>query len=149
MKLLILCSVFLFSFNLQAQSPRQAFGQEILSCGSETKPQGGVDAFPWSFAKPFPWNSIQGTWISIDEKIKHLNFQFKVVRTTESTKQLAVQIFDTKNCKKPAVKGIGLISDIENVLRVFLRGDVMIQMAMFSAKDLGFDISSEDRKSVV
>lgn len=104
---------------------------------------GGTDVMPWAVAKPFPWTSIQGTWITTSKDLSHLVFKFKVIRSDESVKQLAVQVIDTKNCKNTH-KGIGLISTAEkNVIRVFMN-NILLKMAVFNTVDLGLGNNNAD-----
>jgi hypothetical protein len=114
-------------------------------CQADLTPFGGVDVFPWSAARPFPWTSIEGRWITEDESMGHLHFQFKVLRTTQSIKQLAVQIFDIRNCDRPVMNGIGIIAtDEKNVMRVVFMNDILLKIALFRTSDLKLD----DRTSV-
>lgn len=121
---LILFFTLLFSLSVQAQK----------TCNS-INIMGGGDAFPWTVAKPFQWNDIQGLWkVTGSENIV---MRFRVIRQTEQTKQLEVQVFDrVKNCSEPLLKGKGFVSSDEpNIVRMSVGGK-LLTFAWFYSEDL-------------
>lgn len=54
-----------------------------------TEIQGGIDLFPWSMARPFPWKDIQGMWSAEFNGIETY-FSFRVVRVGSSGRQIRI-----------------------------------------------------------
>lgn len=112
----------------------------IVTCDS-SKPigggsGGGVVVLPWSSAKPFPWTSIQGVWVASAEKSQDLYFSFRVTRTTNKLKQLAVEVYQQNNCKKPLMRGVGVQSNSDkNVIRVMMN-NYLLKLGSFNTADL-------------
>lgn len=134
MKLLIF-SLFFFGFLLGAQAAPNSFAQP-RSC-DKASILGDFDHFPWSLAKPFPWNDIQGTWVA-DDNGAPMYFTFRIVRTAATVRQLVVvQYRDLKSCDIVA-KGVGRQS--YNQVRAQLvsrQGEVFrMSLASFHASDL-------------
>ena len=105
----------------------------------EIQPLGGPDALPWGNAKPFPWKSIGGVWKISDQGVVYINF--KIVQTFQRQKKLNVEVYNTTNCDKPFMRGVGTINFNEpNVVRVKLKdelgSDRLMKIAMFDSKTL-------------
>ncbi len=105
---------------------------------------GGPDVFPFNqgIAQPFPWSSIQGIWTTVDDP--NILIKFKVIRESQRTKHLNVEIYSKIDCKKPLFSGGGLTSRSEkNVIRVQLMGRDSVQklmkLAVFDPADLLMD----------
>lgn len=99
---------------------------------------GGVDVWPWSYAKPFPWDNITGYWKLGEDDNSYI--YLKVLSTTTRRKILNIQVYGDGICSKPYAKGTGYIDAGErNVVRSLLSdGNYRYQMklAMFDARDL-------------
>lgn len=138
-KLILAALLFTFSTTLGADAfaEDRALNSTLSSCANESKPfGGGTDAFPWSIAKPFPWTSIQGIWTATSEDGANLYFEFKVTRSTSKIKQLAVEIYHAKDCKKAYMRGVGVTSNTEkNTVRVNMN-NVLLKLALFNTADL-------------
>ncbi len=111
--------------------------QEQLSCNPSTF--GGPDAFPWGLAQPFPWSVIEGVW-KISEQGNVL-VKFKVIRALPRQKKLNVSVYDSNNCTKPFMSGVGIINFTEpNVVRVKLKDELgedrLMKIALFDPKAL-------------
>lgn len=138
MKKLMLAVLLLFCSGVFAQV------NSGNTCTGVAIPAGGHDTFPWSIAKPFPWTSIQGVWTvaNASKEQESLVFEFKVTRTTDKLKQLFVEIYDRENCKKAAMRGVGVVNTAErNVVRVNLN-NVLMKLAMFNTADLEMDTNT-------
>ncbi len=101
--------------------------------------QGGVDVFPWSVARPFPWNNIQGVWM-LKDGLKPIYIKAKVVRTTSNRKILKLSVINGASCAKPLAEGVGYIDTSEkNVVRAIINDGVskyQMKLALFDIKDL-------------
>lgn len=124
---------FILALSVMAQAQSQ--------CASTL---GGTDIFPFNqgIAQPFPWNSIQGIWTTVDDP--NILIKFKVTRESQRTKHLNVEIYTRADCKKPIYSGGGLMSRSEkNVIRVQLMGRDYVQklmkLAVFDPVDLFMD----------
>lgn len=128
---LILVSLGSFSF---AEPTNVCTGQSTTFGGP------GGDSFPWSDARPFPWNTIQGTWINKDPYNKGLVFIFKVTRSTDKVKQLYAEVYDIRECgslnKSNKLTGVGIVSSSErNVVRMNMN-NILVKLALFKTEDL-------------
>lgn len=99
---------------------------------------GGVDVWPWSFAKPFPWDNIQGFWQLGDSDSTFL--KARVLSTTNNRKILSVAIYGEGICSKPYAKGTGYVDIAEkNVVRAILSDGVykyQLKIGMFDPRDV-------------
>ena len=98
----------------------------------------GVDVWPWSIAKPFPWDNIQGYWKLGDDDYTYLSA--KVLSTTNSRKILSLSVLDDGVCSKPYAKGTGYVDITEkNVVRSLVTDGVFkyrVKLGMFDSRDL-------------
>ncbi len=112
---------FILALSVLAQAQSQ--------CNLDTL--GGPDLFPFNqgIAQPFPWSSVQGIWTTVDDP--NILIKFKVVRESQKTKHLNVEIYNKIDCRKPIYSGGGLMSQSEkNVIRVQLMGRDYVQKLM-------------------
>ena len=127
--LLILTMIFL-GFTTMANA------QSGLLCDS-ARISGG-DAWPWSIAKPFPWDNIQGYWKLGDDNYSYLSA--KVLSTTNSRKILSLSVLDDGVCSKPYAKGTGYVDVTEkNVVRALVTDGLykyQLKLALFDSRDL-------------
>lgn len=116
------------------------------------KIQGGVDGFPWSIAKPFPWSDIQGIW-KLRDGVVPFYLKAKVIRTTSNRKILNLSVISQGNCSRPIAQGLGYIDFSErNVVRAILNDGVekyQLKLAAFSVRDLEIDSNSCGDNDVV
>ena len=109
--------------------------------------QGGVDGFPWSSAKPFPWTDIQGVWKLKDGVVPYF-LKAKVIRTTTNRKILNLMIVSDGDCSRPVAQGVGYIDSSErNVVRAIINDGTskyQMKIALFDIKDLAEDASGCD-----
>ncbi len=128
---LILTMVF-FSFSTMAQ-PSISSG---IMC-NVARISGG-DAWPWSIAKPFPWDNIQGYWKLGDDD--HSYLVAKILSTTDSRKILSLSVLDHGVCSRPYAKGTGYVDVTEkNVVRALVNDGVFkyqVKLGMFDSRDL-------------
>ncbi len=98
----------------------------------------GGDAWPWSIAKPFPWDNIQGYWKLGADNYSYLSA--KVLSTTNSRKILSLSVLDDGVCAKPYAKGTGYVDVTEkNVVRALVSDGVFkyqVKLGMFDSRDL-------------
>lgn len=131
---LSVCAIMLFCFLAKAES-------SLINPECSTKIQGGVDGFPWSVARPFPWNDIQGIWKISEGTTTYL--KARVINSTNNRKLLNVVLIDSANCSKPVARGTGYIDFAEkNVVRAILSDDLyryQVKLAEFDAKYLQID----------
>ncbi len=103
---------------------------------------GGVDGFPWSVAKPFPWADIQGVWKLKDGLVPYF-LKAKVVRTTSNRKILNLSVVSDKSCTKAIAQGVGYIDLSEkNVVRAIISDGTskyQLKIALFNIEDLAID----------
>ncbi len=107
----------------------------------------GGDAWPWSIAKPFPWDNIAGYWKIGDDNYSYLFA--RVLSTTNSRKILSLSVLDDGVCSKPYAKGTGYIDVTEkNVLRALVSDGIFkyqLKLGMFDSRDLvGLNSCSSD-----
>lgn len=109
------------------------------------KIQGGVDGFPWSVAKPFPWADIQGVW-KLRDGVSPYYLKAKVVRTTSNRKILNLSIVSEGNCSRPIAQGLGYVDFSErNVVRAIMNDGIakyQMKLASFDVRDLEIDAPS-------
>lgn len=129
---LILISLVFFGFATMAQ-PSISGG---LMC--DVARISGGDAWPWSIAKPFPWDNIQGYWKLGDDNYSYLSA--RVLSTTNSRKILSLSVLDDGVCAKPYAKGTGYVDVTEkNVVRALVTDGVykyQMKLGMFDSRDL-------------
>ena len=117
------------------------------SCSDGTKlMSGGVDGWPWSCAKPFPWDIIQGYWKLSDNGDAYI--KARVLSTNNNRKILALTFYADGICAKPSAKGTGYVDFAEkNVVRALLSDGVykyQLKIGMFDTRDVvGLDISGQ------
>lgn len=109
--------------------------------------QGGVDGFPWSSARPFPWADIQGVWKLKDGVVPYF-LKAKVTRTTTNRKILNLMIVSDGDCSRSVAQGVGYIDSSErNVIRAIINDGTskyQMKIALFDIKDLAEDASGCD-----
>lgn len=112
---------------------------EGLSGGASCdKVQTGGDAWPWSVAKPFPWDNIEGYWALGDEMSSYLTAH--VLSTTNNRKILSLSVLDEGICSKPYAKGTGYIDITDkNIVRTLVNDGVFkyqLKLGMFDGRDV-------------
>lgn len=127
---------------LQLSSVAQASPEMGMLCDARIS---GGDAWPWSIAKPFPWDNIQGYWKLGDDNYSYLSA--KVLSTTNSRKILSLSVLDDGVCSKPYAKGTGYIDVTEkNVVRALVTDGIykyQLKLGMFDSRDIiGFNSCS-------
>lgn len=131
---LMTCVFMLFCLAANAET-------NLVNPECSTKIQGGVDGFPWSVARPFPWNDIQGVWKISDGTTTYL--KARVINSTNNRKLLNLTLVDSADCSKPVAKGTGYVDFAEkNVVRAILSDDMyryQVRLAEFDAKNLQID----------
>lgn len=110
-----------------------------LSCGDEAGVmQGGVDILPWSVAKPFPWDNINGFWKLGDDVGTYV--RAKVQSSTAARKILTLQVYGDGICSRPFARGTGYIDATEkNVVRAILVDSqyrYQMKLGLFDSRDL-------------
>ena len=127
---LMILSLVFFGFNSMAST------ESGLMC--DVARISGGDAWPWSIAKPFPWDNIQGYWKLEDDN--HTYLSAKVLSSTNSRKILSLSILDEGVCAKPYAKGTGYVDVTEkNVVRALVTDGVykyQLKLGMFDSRDL-------------
>jgi hypothetical protein len=135
-------TVLIIVFGLTARSE---ISPSLGECSSRI--QGGVDVFPWSAARPFPWNNIQGVW-QLKEGLTPTYLKARVTRTTSNRKIIDLTIISNGNCAKPVARGVGFIDVSEkNVVRAIMNDGVskyQMKIALFDIKDLVSDTNGCD-----
>lgn len=100
--------------------------------------QAGGDAWPWSVAKPFPWDNIQGYWKLGDDQSSYLSA--RVLSTTKNRKILSLSVLGEGLCSKAYAKGTGYVDVTEkNVVRALVSDGVykyQLKLGMFDSRDL-------------
>lgn len=139
---MMLLIVLFSSLNLYAQScdSTQILGKDP------------VDGWPWSVARPFPWDNIEGYWqIGTDEEATYLKAVILSRRTDRRI--LEVSIYRGSVCNKSFAKGTGYIDAAEkNVVQTILVDNqyrFRFKMAMFDMKDVTDNITPSCRKRVL
>ena len=141
--ILILITVLLFNYS----TPASANVETILTCSDNSQTMGGVDVWPWSFAKPFPWDNIQGYWKLGDNADSYL--KARVLSSTNNRKILSLAIYGEGICSKPYAKGTGYVDATEkNVVRAILSDGVykyQLKIGMFDTRDIdGADMCGQN-----
>ena len=120
-------------------------------CNAKIK-GGGVDGFPWSIAKPFPWSDIQGVW-KLRDGANPYYLKAKVIRTTSNRKILSLSVISEGNCAKPIAQGLGYVDFSErNVVRAIMNDGIakyQIKIASFDVRDLEMDAYTCGEANVV
>ena len=117
------------------------------SCNDSSKTMGGgVDVWPWSVAKPFPWDNIQGFW-KLNENSQAI-LKARVLSTTNNRKILALTLYGDGVCAKASAKGTGYVDFFEkNVVRAILSDGVFkyqLKIGMFDSRDIaGADLCGQ------
>ncbi len=137
MKLITRCTISLlicFSATTYATAYATASANTCFDNGI----QGGVDIWPWSVARPFPWGNIEGYWKLGDDQTTYLSAQ--VLSSTNKRKILSLNIHKDGFCSKPYAKGAGYIDATEkNVVRALLSDGTykyQLKLAMFDGRDI-------------
>lgn len=129
------------SFSPSALPSAPADASAWQECNAKIK-GGGVDGFPWSIAKPFPWSDIQGVW-KLRDGANPYYLKAKVIRTTSNRKILSLSVISEGNCAKPIAQGLGYIDFSErNVVRAIMNDGIakyQIKIASFDVRDLEMD----------
>lgn len=112
----------------------------LMRCDSRTS-SGGVDAWPWSVAQPFPWSHIEGYWQVGD--LKGSFIRARVLSSNPSRKILSVSVYDEGLCEKPYARGTGYIDATErNVVRALVSDGIykyQLKFGLFNAEDVNAD----------
>ncbi len=135
MKLISLLLVLLV-VSFQANASRAA--SQLFCSDEDSVIQGGVDILPWSVAKPFPWDNINGFWKLGDDAGTYV--RAKVQSSTTSRKILTLQIYGDGICSRPYARGTGYIDATEkNVVRAILLDSqyrYQMKLGLFDSRDL-------------
>lgn len=112
------------------------------------------DAFPWGAEIPFPWEGIQGTWMTqINGQVQY--FSFNVIKYTDGANQLQVHQYGPADCYLLA-HGKGY--EQNRVVRAIMVGDqgtfnltvhVFRQADIKSSENLGIWGTQSDRTVTV
>lgn len=118
MKALSVLTIFLLiGFSASANVSAPVTDSVDDACLSQ--PLGGVDVWPWSVAKPFPWDNIQGFWKLGDDETSYL--KARVLSSTSTRKILSISLLGDGLCSKPYARGTGYIDVTEkNVVRALV-----------------------------
>jgi hypothetical protein len=131
----------LLSFSVHAQTSEPDANPIGETCNTQT--MGGVDVWPWSVAKPFPWNNIEGFWKLGDDESSYL--KAVVLSSTKRRKILCLQIYSEGVCSKPYACGTGYIDVAEkNVVRALVSDGTykyQLKLGMFDSRDINGVIS--------
>ena len=131
--ILLSLSLFLFTHFAYAQQ----------SCNIQA--QGGVDAWPWHDAQPFPWDNIQGVWKLSTDSSK-VYFKMRVTGENKKGKILNIVKFSTDNCSKHLATGVGFVGAFEkNVVRGILSDKqfrYQVTLGLFDTRQLSSDMLS-------
>ena len=137
MSMSIMLLVSLTSYARSASFPISTPASAPSQCS--IKIQGGVDGFPWSIARPFPWTDIQGIWKLKDGVVPYY-LKAKIIRTTTNRKTLKLMIVSDGDCSRPVATGVGFIDFSEkNVVRAIISDGMskyQMKLALFNIKDL-------------
>lgn len=105
---------------------------------------GGVDYFPWSLARPFPWKDIPGIWSAEFNGIDTY-FSFRVVRVGSTGRQIRIVMYDNLISCATLAKGIGHESN--NQLNAQLVGvdkrAFKLSVGAFDSTDLPMDMKCD------
>lgn len=131
--IVILMTAVILSLSWGAQAQASA----SMMC-SDNQKMGGVDVWPWSIAKPFPWDNIQGYWKLGDDESSYI--RARVLSSTNNRKILSLSLYGEGICSKPYAKGTGYVDVSEkNVVRALLTDGVykyQMKLGLFDARDL-------------
>lgn len=111
---------------------------------SSAVPNGGVDYFPWSLARPFPWKDIQGIWSSEFNEVTTY-FSFRVVRVGTNGKQLRIVRYNDLTSCFVLAKGTGHESNNQvNAQLVGAEGRAFrMAVGSFNSEDLPKDLKCD------
>lgn len=113
----------------------------VMRCDSRTLSGGGVDAWPWSVAQPFPWSNIEGFWQIGETKGSFI--RARVLSSNPSRKILSVSLYDDGLCEKPYARGTGYIDATErNVVRALISDGIykyQLKLGLFNTEDVNAD----------
>jgi hypothetical protein len=143
----ILILITLLLVNVQAFAELDEAKSGAATCSDGTKTMGGgVDVWPWSYAKPFPWDNIQGFWKLSENSEAYL--KARVLSTANNRKILALTLYGDGVCAKASAKGTGYVDFTEkNVVRAILSDGVykyQLKIGMFDSRDIaGVDLCSQ------
>ena len=103
-----------------------------------TSLSGGVDILPWSVARPFPWDNIQGYWQLGDNNSVYI--KAKVTAANSKRKILQLSVLADGLCSKATARGSGYVDANEkNVVRALLADQqyrYQFRMGLFNPSDL-------------
>jgi len=115
-----------------------------LYCGNDGSTIQGGDVWPWSVAKPFPWDDISGFWKLGDDDGSYVRAKF--LSSTSNRKILTLQIYADGLCSRPYARGTGYIDVTEkNVVRAILIDSqyrYQMKLGLFNPRDLSMDVNS-------
>jgi hypothetical protein len=110
--------------------------------------KGGVDVWPWSLSKPFPWEDVSGYWKLGNDENSYV--RLNVLSTSNKRKILSIWVYGDGICSKPYAKGTGYIDINEkNVVRSLLNDEqyrYIMKMALFDARDISDKVDTCDWK---
>jgi hypothetical protein len=133
---LLLLVILFMSFNVFA----------FPVCGGNANITKGIEPWPWSLTKPFPWDNIQGFWQLGDDSSTYL--KARVLSSTPDRKILALTIHTKGICSKPTSKGIGYILVAEkNVVKALVSDGTykyQLKLGMFDSQSLGMQSCTKD-----
>jgi len=139
--ILILISLVFISLSAHAYDDGDTdfFGSGVQQCSDNSHTMGGgVDVWPWSFAKPFPWDNIQGFWQLGDNPDAFI--KARVLSSNNNRKILSLAVYGEGICSKPYAKGTGYVDVTEkNVVRAILSDGVyryQLKIGMFDPRDV-------------
>lgn len=105
---------------------------------------GGVDYFPWSLARPFPWKDIQGMWSAEFNGVDSY-FSFRVVRVGSSGRQIRIVRYNDLTSCSIVAKGTG--HETNNQLNAQLVGSdghaFKLSVGAFNSEDLPMDMKCD------
>ena len=116
-----------------------SFANEAV-CSNPARISSGVDSWPWSLAKPFPWDNIQGYWKL--SNTEHMTFlKARILSSTSQRKILSLSFYGDSICSAKAyAKGTGFIDTAEKNVVTALISDgtyrYQVKLGMFDTQDL-------------
>lgn len=130
-------TVLLFTAALLVFAGEKSHAQ--LTCNDDAQTiQGGVDILPWSYAKPFPWDNIEGYWKLGDDDQSYI--KATVLSSSQNRKFLSLQVYGDGYCSKPYAKGTGYVDISEkNVVRAILFDNnfrYQMKLGLFDVRDI-------------
>lgn len=135
---LILTTLLLsFSFSAAHASPAASsqFCSDFMSNG------GGVDGWPWSVARPFPWDNIEGYWKLSGDGTSYIKAH--VLSSSSTRKILSLIAYGDGLCSKPYARGTGYVDVSEkNVVRALVSDGsykYQLKLGLFNSMDVFSD----------